>query len=331
MIGRHLQDLSKKADENTEFEWIWHTRKDADLVDEAAFRRYVSELQDSTGPVDGILHLAARVGGLFDNREHQVEMLEDNLRLNTTVLRVAHERNIQTVVCVLSSCVFPAHPPGGFPMRIGDLHGGPCHYSNEGYAMAKRICEVHCRAYRNQYGRAYHTVIPVNLFGEYDCYEEGRAHVIPDLIRKFCDPSLPEGASVAVRGTGIPLRQFVYAGDFACFLRRTLLRLLSDPSNACRGLPEDYVGCAGPVMSIREVAEQIAALCPGHHTAKFENVVADDGCLEKTLRETRNFSFTPFEEALQRTIRSFVSLQSFAKIRDLVGSKSLPNHVSPGE
>lgn len=154
----------------------------------------------------GVIHLAANVGGLFKNMKYPVEMFEDNILMNTNVLRSAHAYGIQKVVCCLSTCIYP----DGIAIDENSLHSGPPHESNEGYAYAKRMMEVQCRLYRKQYGRDYICVTPTNVYGPCDNFNIENAHVVPALIRKFCESSV-----VHVRGDGSALRQFIYSEDLA--------------------------------------------------------------------------------------------------------------------
>lgn len=162
-------------------ELICASSKDADLRDAAAVRALLAR----HAPLDGVIHCAANVGGLFKNMREPVAMLEDNLLMNTHILREAHAAGIDNVVCILSTCIFPdVVAASGKEMTSAELHEGPPHPSNEGYAYAKRMMEVQCRAYQRQYGRRYCCVVPTNIYGPNDNYDLQNAHVIPALIHK---------------------------------------------------------------------------------------------------------------------------------------------------
>ena len=117
--------------------------KSCDLKDYEASKKVISHLH-SIAPFQAIIHCAARVGGLFRNLREPVQMLNDNLQINTNVLAIANELNINRVVCVLSTCIFPDKID--YPIKPDQLHDGKPHHSNEGYAYAKRMLEVACRA-----------------------------------------------------------------------------------------------------------------------------------------------------------------------------------------
>lgn len=192
-----------------EFDVVFLSSKDGDLRKEDDVERIFT----MHAPIDTVVHLAANVGGLFKNLKYPVEMFEDNILMNTNILRAAHNHNIQNVVCLLSTCIFP-HVPQQYPITTQMLHDAPPHESNEGYAYAKRMTEVLCRAYQRQYGRRYFCVIPTNIYGRYDNFHLNDAHVIPTLIHK-CYLAKQNNTPFVVSGDGSPLRQFIYSDDIA--------------------------------------------------------------------------------------------------------------------
>jgi GDP-L-fucose synthase len=192
-------------------ECIGVSSKDADL------REYsqVQQLLAKSGKIDGIIHLAANVGGLFKNMEQPVEMLEDNLLMNTNILKAAHTNNINNVIMCLSTCIFPhALPPDAYPINCDILHTGPPHQSNAAYAYAKRMCEVATRAYQTQYNRRYFCVVPTNVYGPQDNFNLKYAHVVPALIHK-CWIAKQNNTDFVIAGDGTPMRQFIYSEDLA--------------------------------------------------------------------------------------------------------------------
>ena len=91
---------------------------------------------------------------------------------------------------------------------------GPPHFSNDAYAYAKRMLEIHCRAYREQFNRDFICIIPTNIYGEHDNYSLDNGHVIPSLIHK-CYIAKKNNTDFIVLGSGKPLRQFIYSPDLA--------------------------------------------------------------------------------------------------------------------
>jgi len=185
---------------------------DANLTDYTATLSML-KFHSECGPIHGIIHLAARVGGLFRNLNEPVEMMQDNLLMNVNILKAAHECDIRDVLMCLSTCIFP-NEIDEYPITAADLHHGPPHPSNEGYSYAKRMCDVLTRAYQKQYGRRYFCVVPTNVYGPNDNFDLADAHVAPALIHK-CWVAQKTGTPFVVAGDGTPLRQFIYSHDLA--------------------------------------------------------------------------------------------------------------------
>lgn len=231
--------------------------------------------------VTGVIHLAANVGGLFKNMKYPVEMFEDNVLMNTNILKAAHKYNIQRILCCLSTCIFP----DGIEIKEETLHFGPPHESNEGYAYAKRMMEVHCRLYRKQYGREYFCIIPTNVYGPCDNFDLESAHVVPALVNKFCNNS-----TVNIHGDGSALRQFIYSDDLA-----KLLLWSYENYKPC-------FACTWPEMSILEV---VAIIC---EESGFKGEIIFDldsnGQHKKTIKPFWPFDEPPttFREGIRKTI-----------------------------
>ena len=162
-----------------------------------------------------VIHLAARVGGIKANMENMADFYTDNIYINTNVLASAHKHNIAKVVSVLSTCIYPNDV--SYPLTEQQIHAGPPHDSNYAYAYAKRMLDIQSRAFRNQYGCNFITVVPNNLYGPYDNFDLNDSHVIPAIIRKAYDAQ-KSGQNIRLWGDGSPLREFTYSKDFAKIL-----------------------------------------------------------------------------------------------------------------
>ena len=172
----------------------------------------------------------------------------ENSDINQKVLHDAYIRGANKVLSLLSTCVYPDAPYINYPLTEDQLHLGPPHHSNFGYAYAKRMVDVMSRAYRQQYGCNFITAIPNNLYGENDNFDLENSHVIPALIRKVWEAKINKEPSVFCWGDGSPLREFTYSEDIA----RILLFLMenydeSEPINI--GNTDEH--------SIKEVVEMI--------------------------------------------------------------------------
>lgn len=200
------------------------THAQLDLRDFFATMKYMGrfEYSDSKGSYSAlstVYHLAAYVGGVKANADRLATFYSHNAHMGMNLLDACAQSNVPKVVSVLSTCVYPDTPYVTLPLTEEQLHMGPPHHSNFGYAYAKRMLDVHTRALRNQYGLSYVTVIPNNLFGKCDNFHLEDGHVIPALMRKVWEAKLADAPYITVWGDGSPLREFTYAPDAARILK----------------------------------------------------------------------------------------------------------------
>jgi GDP-L-fucose synthase len=159
-----------------------------------------------------VFHLAAKVGGLMANVKNNGAFFNENVLINTNVLNQALKTNSK-VCSVLSTCIYPNKAT--YPLTEDQLHDGPPHESNFGYAYAKRMLEVHSRAYRQQYGAQFICAIPNNMYGENDNFDLEQSHVVPAVIRKLFEAKINKLQAITFWGDGSALREFTYAEDIA--------------------------------------------------------------------------------------------------------------------
>lgn len=227
----------------TNHKFVFIGRSRADLLVRGHFTKVLKEEKP-----DAVVHLAAKVGGVKSNTEFVSDFYSQNIRINCNVLDESHEAGIQNVVSLLSTCIYP--DKAVYPLTEDQMHKGPPHQSNFGYAYAKRMLDIHSRSLRQQHGRNYICAIPNNLYGENDFYDLENGHVIPSITRKIYEAKIND-TDVKLWGTGRSLREFTYTDDIA----EALVFLLenydgSSPVNI--GNPTEY--------SIKDIAEKISSI-----------------------------------------------------------------------
>lgn len=163
-----------------------------------------------------IYHLAARVYGLMGNKVNKAASYLDNIQINTNVIEAGKLAGVRKIVAMGSTAIYSDFVP--LPMREDDIWVGPPHPSEAPYAHAKRAMLVQLEAYRDDYGIDFAYCISTNLFGPHDRFDEQYGHVLPSLISKFYRAKL-EGSSVAVWGSGVSRRDFLFSEDAARALR----------------------------------------------------------------------------------------------------------------
>jgi len=184
------------------------TRQDADLTDAAQ----TSALIDRVKP-DAILLAAAKVGGILANRDYPVDFLDKNLRIQLNVLQAAHLANVERLVLLGSSCIYPKQ--AAQPISETSLMTGPLEPTNDAYAIAKIAGLRLVDAYRQQYGRRWISAMPTNLYGPEDNFDLQSSHVLPALMRKFHEAKHANRAKVEIWGTGMARREFMHVDDCA--------------------------------------------------------------------------------------------------------------------
>ncbi|KAL6048276.1 GDP-L-fucose synthase, variant 2 [Balamuthia mandrillaris] len=180
LVGRAIRECVEKEDPATcsQESWIFLSSKDADLRSPAEARKVFEKHQPTH-----VIHLAARVGGLFENMRYKVEFWRENIAINDNVLELSREFKVEKLVSCLSTCIFPDKT--SYPITEAMIHNGPPHDSNVGYAYAKRMLDVLNRCYHEQYGCQYTSIVPTNIFGKHDNFNLESSHVIPGLIHKL--------------------------------------------------------------------------------------------------------------------------------------------------
>lgn len=191
-----------------------------------------------------IYHLAARVFGVMGNIRAQGQGYLDNIRMNTNVVEAARLAGATKVVAMGSAAIYSDTVT--LPMSEDQIWNGPPHFSEAGYAHAKRGMLAHLDAYRDQYGLDYAYCVSTNLFGQHDRFDEQFGHVLPSLLSKFLRAN-QTGSGVTIWGTGTPQRDFLYSKDAALALRM---------------IGEGFTGpinlATGNAISIAETVEVIA-------------------------------------------------------------------------
>jgi len=269
------------------------TRYDVDLMNQDSIINYLVENE-----IDSIVHCAAKVGGIKANSEHLGEFYYENMMMNTNVLEAARIAGVKKVVSFLSTCVFPAD--ASFPLTTDQIHQGEPHPSNYAYAYAKRMLEVHSRAYRDQYGCNFVTIVPCNIYGPHDNYNLDSGHVIPSLIHK-CYLAKQNDTDFEVWGTGKPYREFVFSKDVGHITQWALENY--DSSEPLIVSPDEEINLA---VLIQEIAHRMEFKGNIVYNQEMDGIFrkpSDNSKLKSLLPE---YKFVPIELGLQKSIDWFI-------------------------
>lgn len=172
----------------------------------------VSDLLDRTRP-DAVVHLAAVVGGIGANRRQPGRFFYDNAVMGIEVLEACRLHDVDKVLVVGTACSYPGSAPT--PTCETHMWDGYPEDTNAPYGLAKRMLLVQAQAYRQEYGCNIIYLIPTNLYGPGDNFDLETGHVIPGLIRRFCEARDAGRPEVVLWGDGSPTRDFLHVSDAA--------------------------------------------------------------------------------------------------------------------
>jgi GDP-L-fucose synthase len=249
------------------------TRAELDLRDAGATAAWLRAARP-----DAVVLAAARVGGIMANATFPVQFLEDNLRIQLSVVAGAHAAGVPRLLFLGSSCIYPRLAPQ--PIREDALLTGPLEPTNQAYALAKIAGIVQVQSYRRQYGAAYISAMPTNLYGPGDNFDLETSHVLPALIRRLHEAERAGTPELTLWGSGTPRREFLHADDLAAACTLLLRRYDADePVN---------VGC-GTDLTIRELAETVRDVV-GYRGRIAWDTSKPDGTPRKLLDVSRLFA-----------------------------------------
>ncbi len=269
---------------------------------------------------DVVVHLAALVGGIGANRDNPGRFFYANMAMGLHLIEHARRAGIRKFVQVGTICAYPKFTP--VPFCEKDLWNGYPEETNAPYGIAKKALLVMLQAYRQQYGMRGIYLLPVNLYGPGDNFDPESSHVIPALIRKFCEAKERGDGEVVIWGTGQASREFLYVEDCA---RAIVLATESYDS------PEPVNVGAGFEITIRDLAEKIRLIVGFQGTLVWDHSKPDGQprrCLD-TTRAASAFGFraaVSFDDGLRRTIDWWKRASAPGEMDgvELIGAESRP-------
>ena len=248
---------------------------------------------------DGVIHCAGKVGGIGGNSNYKGEYFYDNLMINTNVIESARKAGVKNLVAFLSTCVFPDKVK--YPLTVDQIQLGEPHESNYPYAYAKRMADVQIRAYREQYGINYTSIIPSNIYGPNDNFNLDHGHVMPMLIHKLYLAKKYK-TDFPVWGSGKPLREFIYSKDIAKIAEWALFNYEGTDPLIISGDEE---------ISIKDLVGILVDKFKFKGKVVFDKT-KPDGQLRKPSDNSKikellpDFEYTPFVQGIEETVSWFI-------------------------
>ena len=269
---------SRVFSESGNYEVFSSTRNDTDLFSLKDTQKTISAFNP-----DIIINCAAKVGGILANNNLRTEFILENLKININIFEACINNPNITIINLGSSCIYPLNAPN--PIKESSFMEGKLEETNSPYAMAKLSAIEIGRSLNKQYGHKVLNLMPTNLYGPNDNFDESSSHVIPGLIRRMYNAKL-EGASVFnVWGDGTPLREFLYVDD----LSNAIKFVIENDIN------EDLLNIGfGEEISIKELALKIKKIINFTGDIEFDKT-KPNGNPRKLLDTTliRNYGWQP--------------------------------------
>jgi GDP-L-fucose synthase len=239
-LGHHIVPALRTAFGDAELVAVG--RREADLLEPGAAARLLADVKP-----DAVVHLAAKSGGIQDNRKRPADYFYENLAMNTAVFEASFRAGVSKFLTLMGGCSYPSKAVS--PIGEDQMWNGFPQIESAGYSVAKKMMLVQSWAYRVQHGFNSVVLIPGNVYGEWDNFNLEQSHVIPALVRKYIEARDRGDTEIVAWGTGRPTRDFVYAGDVAATIPWFLANHdSSEPVNISTGTR----------ISICELAETVA-------------------------------------------------------------------------
>ena len=278
MVGSAIvRQLQTKESGNKQL--ITCNHKELDLTNQQKVNDFIS----SEKP-DQIYLAAAKVGGIYANNSYPADFIYQNLMIQANIIHAAHQNNIQKLLFLGSSCIYPKSVKQ--PMREESLLTGTLEPTNEPYAVAKIAGIKLCESYNRQYNRDYRSVMPTNLYGPGDNYHLENSHVIPALIKKFHTGKISNASKVTIWGSGNPKREFLYVDDMAAACVYIMNLDKEVYQQQVKPMQSHINVGTGEELTIKKLAETIAKITGFKGKIEFDTTKLD-GSKRKLMDSSR--------------------------------------------
>jgi GDP-L-fucose synthase len=294
LVGRAIGRVL--AERGVDWDLVAPRRADLDLTDQRAVAAHFAATD-----YDLVIHAAATVGGIRANIAHPTRFLAENALINTLLIEAARRAEVPRFLFFGSSCMYPKDL--GRPYTETDVLIAPLEPTNEGYALAKILGARHCEAIGREYGLAYRTVIPCNLFGPDDHFDTESGHLIASALLKLVRAKRDGAATVSIWGDGTARREFLFADDLARFVVEFGPRAEELPPLINVGVGDDH----SVDDYYRAAAEAVG------WTGRFEHDASQPVGMRRKLMDVSRAAAlgwratTPLDEAMAATLRGLLA------------------------
>lgn len=296
-VGKNTGEVLTKNN----LEWIGASRSSGvDLRDVEQVEKLLSEVQPNF-----VINCAAHVGSLNYVTQMAADIIEDNSSMILAIYQaIARKAPSACIINPIANCAYPATEE---TFVEDEWMSGPLHRSVLAYGATRRLMYWVGESFQMQYGiRSIYFFVP-NMYGPHDSTDPNKAHALNALTSKFVKAKLEGAREVEVWGTGVAIREWLYAPDFGRivveFLKNPVMVGLSEPLNIGQ-----HFG-----LSVRELIDVIRVSCGYEGLVRFDHS-KPDGAPKKVMDDKRfkkvfpEFRFNRMADGLRVTVDYYLKM-----------------------
>lgn len=299
MVGRSIVNYFKKAKIG---KLIFISRKELNLEDYNKVNFFIKFHKPNI-----IINCAGKVGGIMANYKFPTEFLNENIMIQSNLIKSAFKNKIKHFVNLGSSCIYPKNSKQ--PIKEKYLLTDSLEKTNEAYALAKIVGVKLCEFYNKQFNQNYLTLMPCNLYGPNDNFDLKNSHFIPALIKKILNSKKDKKKNIEIWGTGKPKREVMYVDDLANAVLFVVKKKINNDRkllNVIKKTSLINVG-SGQEYTVADFAKKICKIEKSKSKLVF-NKNYPDGTKRKIIDSSiiRNLGWSPkisLKNGLEKTIR----------------------------
>ena len=269
LVGKYLKKILPHAK--------YISSKDYDLTSEYDVKKLFKSAKYTT-----VIHLAARVGGIHHNIQEPIKYFEENILMNTLLIKYSYKNKVKNFLGVLSSCIYPDNIKK-YPIKENLLFSGAPHKSLFPYSYAKRCMAVQIDSYNQKFNTKYNYIIPCNLYGEFDKFDPIQGHFVGALIKKILIAKKNKKKHIKLFGDGTPKRQFMHAKDLAEIIKMIISKKINKSFNVATN--ENY--------SVKKIAKIALKACDFSNAKIIFDKSMPNGQMRKDIDIKKLKKFAP--------------------------------------
>ncbi len=299
MVGKSLVNFFKKKKIG---KLVLASRKELNLENFNKVEKFIKIKKPNV-----IINCAGKVGGILANSSYPTEFLNENILIQTNLIKSAFNNDLDYFINLGSSCIYPKN--AAQPIKEDYLLTKSLEKTNEAYALAKIVGLKLCEYYNKQFNKSYLTLMPCNLYGPNDNFDLNNSHFIPALIKKIVNSKIKKTTKIEIWGTGKPKREVMHVDDLASaiyFILKAKVLKNKKLINFLKKTSLINVG-SGNELTIKQFAKKICKI-EKNKSKLFFNKNYPDGTMRKILdnKIMKNLGWSPkisLESGLSNTIK----------------------------